>query len=47
MNGKAWMDNGRILAPSTYEARAYVAQCIEEDRPEVISICPMAEAFVL
>jgi hypothetical protein len=30
---------------STRWARAYVAQCIEEDRALGISICPMAEAF--
>jgi hypothetical protein len=30
---------------STYGARWYVAQCIEEDRARGISICPMAEAF--
>jgi hypothetical protein len=32
---------------STYGARAYVAQCIEDDRTRGIPICPLAEAFAM
>jgi hypothetical protein len=30
---------------STYGARGYVAECIEDDRARGIPICPLAEAF--
>jgi hypothetical protein len=32
---------------STYGARCYVAECIEEDRAKDIPICPLAEAFAM
>jgi hypothetical protein len=37
----------QVPEASTYGARCYVGECIEEDRARGIPICPLAEAFAM